>query len=222
MKHPSQIQLVHFAQGLSDVTDRILMEAHQHFCSECENEIKSLRQSVANFESGPGYQNLLQPVLVFEKLKSRLTNQLSESQSLKSQPKGSPLGFPEAVRSELPDESKWKWQSFWPTKGRYALVINDLGSGTKLYCLEYKPRAKAPSHSHQDQEDTVIIKGGYTSGGKHFGEGDWDMQLPITSHPPILIEETGCLCLVRSISPPRFRGLSAWRQLGGINFSLLG
>jgi putative transcriptional regulator len=213
MKHPTQDQIEQYALGRADWTARVLMEAHLAFCPECEKHVQEIRRK--EYQNSDIEHEAISPAYSNDLLKDLVREMETPVGSLVSPPASEiEKCLPESVRAELPPESEWQWRSMWPTKGRIAAIQEDPTTGVSLYCAEFKAGETAPAHEHLVQEDTVMLKGGYTYGDNVVRVGDWDTATPETDHAPTVDLEEDCVCLVRiqTHDSYRFKGSSLWRQ----------
>lgn len=207
MKHPPPDILAAHARGDEPRTLRPMIEAHLAHCSACEGAVARLRAEAPPLDEEPDSDE--SPAL-FGEILARIER---DEGFAASQGEESPAGiFPPAVLDELPDPARWRWISQWPARGRVAEVATD-PDGARLLLLRYQARARTPRHAHVGDEHSVVLAGGYRSGSRELGPGDWDHMAPGTEHQPEMLPDGECWSLVR-VGPGglRYRGLSAWRR----------
>jgi putative transcriptional regulator len=86
-----------------------------------------------------------------------------------------------------------------------------LSAGAKgdLRLIKVAPGQGMPEHGHGGSELTLILAGSYTDKIGRFETGDMADLDENVEHMPIADHQTGCICLVASEGPARFKGLFA-------------
>jgi putative transcriptional regulator len=65
----------------------------------------------------------------------------------------------------------------------------------RISLLRIRAGQKVPSHTHQGDEFTLVLSGGYTDGDTHFGKGDMSLADSAKDHAPVADKDGSCLCL---------------------------
>lgn len=66
-----------------------------------------------------------------------------------------------------------------------------------------------PEHGHGGEEITLVLKGAYRDHMGRFAEGDVaDLDVDV-EHQPVVEQDGGCICLVATERPTRFKSLAA-------------
>lgn len=78
-------------------------------------------------------------------------------------------------------------------------------SGDRLYLLKAKAGMKMPHHSHNGEEWTLILRGGYSAGDVSYKRGDLHIANDDTSHAPHINAEEDCICLVMTQAPLKMK-----------------
>lgn len=117
-----------------------------------------------------------------------------------------------AVASELPCPlsdyvkaplSRLRWSSY----GAIAEVALDVPSNqfrTKL--IKVKAGRSVPRHTHDGQELTLVLEGGFSDGRGHYCKGDLVIADRQVDHSPTADDECDCLCLAVTNAPLRLTG----------------
>jgi putative transcriptional regulator len=66
-----------------------------------------------------------------------------------------------------------------------------------------------PEHGHEGSELTLVLRGAFEDVTGRYGAGDVADLDDTVEHQPVADTQTGCICLVASEKPARFRGLLA-------------
>lgn len=91
------------------------------------------------------------------------------------------------------DEKGWQTATEYPEKTRIKVLRDEKGAKTVLLRLPEKFSMSA--HSHVTGEQHIVLKGGYTSEGRHYGEGTFRFINAHEDHGPFKSEE-GALVLI--------------------------
>jgi|GEM_PF-2416885 len=231
MKHLPASVLRAYALGTADLPLRALAEAHLQVCNECEKKVAQLRaqfepavQHASDFPSAPLFDSICGALKINDESKREIPDYssykdeyiISSPASHQYKPVRHELApyVPASVLAELPEQKQLDWVSMWPTEGRIAKIAEDESSAYSLYCVHFAAGSHAPRHLHMADEQTVILKGGYTHSEGHINEGDWDLAPAGSIHAPSIDKGSECWCLVRIPSQRAFRfsGISAWRE----------
>ena len=212
MKHPSKEALRRVGMGLADVTEALIIEAHLHFCSQCREVVRAACDEIANPDPVARVAELPGDDDILAAINASIDK---DSSVVKAPPSTEQTGFlPGNILQEIGSPDAWKWQSFWPSKGRVALIASDAGSPYELYLGCIAPGASMPGHAHTHLEQTLILKGSYiTAGGEKLVPGGWDEMTPGDIHHPTAGAEEECYCLIRSYKKGyRFVNGARWRN----------
>ena len=64
-----------------------------------------------------------------------------------------------------------------------------------------------PDHGHGGAELTLVLEGAYSDETGAYRRGDMQDVDETIEHTPVADTETGCICLIASEQPARFKGL---------------
>jgi putative transcriptional regulator len=201
MMHPPRETLCAYAEGETELTKRLLVEAHLGLCPTCPNVVGEYRDTnVLLPEGNIGDEIPLPPFdRVWTAVERRAgTPRMSEAAVL-----------PASALASLPDPAGWRWVVAWPRRVTFALLLRDAETGSELYLSYYAPRSRFPRHRHLGLEENLILAGGYQNGDHHVDTGDWVVGAPGTEHTPETDPDEDCWCLSR-IERPGLR-FSGWR-----------
>jgi putative transcriptional regulator len=79
------------------------------------------------------------------------------------------------------------------------------------------PSRALPEHGHGSGELTLVLRGAYSDGLGRFTIGDIADLDGAAVHRPVA-DDTGCICLVATATPPRYRSwfTRLWQRVTGI------
>lgn len=201
--HPDENLLLDYATGSLDEPVGLLVATHLALCPTCRGQVEhyeriggALLDEAANDTSGG---DLLERVLA----------QLDESDMEPDAPKkakSAPIesGIPQPLRDYLGDSvANLPWRS-WPGVKEHRLLAEHEGYTTRL--LSISPGKAMPQHSHEGQEFTLVLRGGFTDGDDHFLPGDVATADPSVDHKPVADSGEDCLCLAVTTGPLKLTG----------------
>ena len=99
--------------------------------------------------------------------------------------------------------SDLKWSRLAPGLKQFVLPA----SGGKLRLLNIAPGTCMPVHGHSGSELTLVVKGSYSDELGRFRVGDVADVDPDITHQPVADTHEGCVCLIATDAPLRFKGL---------------
>lgn len=100
------------------------------------------------------------------------------------------------------------WKRLGPGLWHYPLKLSKDARGD-LRLIKVAPGCKLPEHGHGGEEMTLILRGSYTDVTGHYSVGDVADLDPDIEHAPLTGAGEGCICLIASEKPARFKGLFA-------------
>lgn len=96
-----------------------------------------------------------------------------------------------------------KWRRVMP--GVRECVLHDQdGVEAKLYAI--KAGRRMPSHTHEGQEFTLVLKGGFSDVSGHYMRGDVAVADEDLDHRPVADEGEDCICFAVTDAPLKLTG----------------
>jgi putative transcriptional regulator len=91
------------------------------------------------------------------------------------------------------------------------------GTTGQLRLVRMAPGRALPEHGHGSGELTLVLRGAYSDGLGRFTIGDIADLDGAAVHRPVA-DDTGCICLVATATPPRYRSwfTRLWQRVTGI------
>lgn len=204
MIHPPRDVLHAYATGATQLTRRLLIEAHLALCPDCSALVPRYRDPGDRLPDATIADEVAMPH--FE----RVWDAVERVGEAKGCPEAAAI-LPQPFRAWLPVPAALRWIPMWPHQSRSAVLARDGDGGSVLYLSYYPENSAYPRHRHIGLEENVILSGGYQNGDVHVEAGDWVVGASGTEHAPMTGPGEECWCLSR-VEPPgiRFRG---WREL---------
>jgi putative transcriptional regulator len=218
--HPTDNILVEFAAGTLDTAQAVAVNAHLHFCTKCQQNIKKMEQT------GGAMLDSLDPEALaeesFDKLLSAIeaivpmdlpTNQHTNDTLINSK---TDLKITEAAKiareyGRLPSVVA-KMMSQKTLKWRYvnsSLQTSHLIAGQNIHQVSLQKISAGgivPEHDHSGTEMTVVLKGSFSDVDGIYQAGDFILKEPGQIHQPISARNEDCLCLSVESAPVKLTG----------------
>ena len=96
-----------------------------------------------------------------------------------------------------------KWRRVMPGV-RECLLHDEGGVEAKLYAI--KAGRRMPSHTHEGQEFTLVLKGGFSDVSGHYMRGDIAVADEEVDHKPVADEGEDCICFAVTDAPLKLTG----------------
>lgn len=217
--HPSPDLLVEYASGSLSRAPCISVTTHLQYCATCCHSVESLKEIGGDMldagESVPVSDDLLGKILnciesiADEDLLAEGSHKdlLAEGSSTVPKQKvgdGIAADLPDYVRDLLPmRELNWR-------KLSSSLRVAPISVGEDKYELalhRINAGGKAPSHDHNGQEITVVLKGSFSDEDGVYQPGDFIVRHPGDEHRPFAARNEECICLSVLEAPIRLTGI---------------
>lgn len=199
--HPDGSTLASYAAGTLAEPLAAVVSAHIAMCPACTHALADLElMGAALLLAGPGRpaarSRRREAGPVPEKPPARLVNG--------SRP-GERLPAPIAAAYGLSfDEVPWK--RLGPGVWHHRLALSDDSLGD-LRLLRIAPGRAMPEHGHGGAELTLVLDGAYKDATGVYRRGDLQDVDESVEHTPVSDAELGCVCLIASEQPARFKGV---------------
>ncbi len=103
------------------------------------------------------------------------------------------------------DLSALTWKERSGQIAEYQLLPEHERKGYKTRLLRMAGGAAVPNHTHDGEEYTLVLEGGFTDNGRHYLPGDVSAADDHVTHRPVADPE-GCICLIVTTAPLRMTG----------------
>ena len=206
MHHADEALLLDYASGALSQSASLVVATHLALCPY------SRRLSETLDALGGAELEVATGASLREDSIDRLLQRLDEAPTPKNEPTPKPShGFPEPLNSFIGcsvDELPWKGIG-----GVEICPLAISGESRKTYLMRISGGAKMPRHSHEGDELTLVLEGGYTDRYGAYGRGDLSVCHEDHNHSPVADPE-GCICLISTENKLRMggviSGLVAW------------
>jgi putative transcriptional regulator len=191
--HPEPEMLMEYAAGSASEPISLVIATHVAVCPECRSRVAEYEELGGALLEDIGDGDVDQRV--FDKVFSQLDAATPEICEPAAQPteEEADLRIPNPLRSYLgrPLEDL-AWKKKGPVE-EFEFLTDCPGVTTRL--LKIKSGKAMPRHTHEGMELTLVLAGGFTDQGLHFGRGDIEVADTQTDHAPVADEGEDCYCL---------------------------
>lgn len=184
--HPPVDMLLEYATGALATGPRLVVAAHAALCGDC-------RQQIARFEAvGGAMLNMIEPVALSPHLFEKVSAAIDRL----------PPPAPEKPRGELAKVLPFPLRRYVDSSARWrraGLGIDEielpLASGQhRASLLRIRAGHAMAVHRHAGVEYTVVLAGGFSDAGAHYGIGDLCLAAS-PEHMPVANGTEDCICL---------------------------
>ena len=204
-RHPDDANLMSFAAGTLAEPLAAALASHVALCPRCRREMRLLRSLGGVLLAGvtaAGHSGPAPVVPAREPAASR------ENSSIAVGPGAvGTVGLPKPIAEKYKlalENIPWRWLG--PGIRYHALPLSP-GVVGDLRLLKIAAGRKMPEHGHGGTEMTLVLAGAFRDVSGMFGPGDIQDVDDDVEHRPIVDAELGCICLVASEQPARFKGV---------------
>lgn len=202
--HPDDSTLLSYGAGSLPDALSMVVACHLAVCDHCHGKVADAEQI------GLGLIEQKPVEFMSERSRDWMLAMLDEpvdevcSETLKASV--DPLGgdIPAPLRPLI---GQWFSDLHWRTMapGMKQFILPALEG--KLRLLNIAPGTFMPSHGHSGSELTLVLKGSYSDELGRFSVGDVADVDPDMTHQPVADTHEGCICLIATDGPLRFKGL---------------
>lgn len=200
-RHPDDANLMSFAAGVLAEPLAAVVASHLALCPQCRAEMRTLRTLggvLLADDAVAGSRDL--PYLTPAAASAPIAD--SAALAAKIRPNGLPA--PLAIKYGITLETlAWRWLG--PGVWHHRLPLSP-GVGGDLRLLKIAAGRKMPEHGHGGTELTLVLDGAYSDASGTFRAGDVQDVDDHLQHQPLVDPSLGCVCLVASEQPARFKG----------------
>lgn len=201
--HPDIASLMSCAAGSQPEAMAAVVASHLAVCPACARQVSKLeRIGEALFDSiEPAYLEKAAPVAAARALDAGDAVPALSSKNTSEVP----LPLLALVGTDL-DAVAWK--RLGPGLWHFPLPLSKQAKGD-LRLIKVAPGWTLPDHGHGGEEMTLVLRGSYTDVTGHYAAGDVaDLDIDV-EHAPVTCPKEGCICLIASEKPARFKSLLA-------------
>lgn len=200
-RHPDPVTLMSFAAGSLAEPLAAVVASHLDMCETCRAEVADLELLGAALLTGAdmGPAKAVAPAVPDgprQHRRERIARHPDPSGKL-------PAPLASAFRLSF-DTIPWKRLGPWVWHHRLPLSPGVKGD---LRLLKIGPGRAMPDHGHGGAELSLVLEGAYSDQSGVYRRGDMQDVDETIEHVPVADKELGCICLIASEKPARFKSL---------------
>ena len=201
-RHPDDSSLMSYASGGMAEPLAAVIAGHVSLCPHCRREV-ALMESLGGLvlaDVAPATADFAMPMPVSTTTPGVALNAVAPA------PRGLPGGLPVPLAMHYGiDLETVRWRRLGPGVWHYPLSVS-AGVAGDLRLLKIAAGRKMPSHGHGGAELTLVLDGAYGDSTGIYHPGDVQDVDDDTEHRPIADAVHGCICIIASERPARFKG----------------
>jgi putative transcriptional regulator len=202
--HPDSPTLMSFAAGTLAEPLAAVIAAHAAMCPQCRREIADMEMIGAALMLRQEPEPFMTRSLRADAVQRR---HAPEQRAAAMLAPGERLPASIARAYDLSFDTI-PWRRLGPGVLHHRLALSDNAVGD-LRLLNISAGRRMPEHGHGGAELTLVIDGAYSDETGTYRRGDVQDVDGSTEHTPIADASAGCVCLIASEHPARFKGLVA-------------
>jgi putative transcriptional regulator len=200
--HPDAATLMSFAAGSLSEPLAAVVSAHASMCSDCRSAIRDMETIGAALVLAGAAAEDDAPVRRPAVPTRAHTGAVPAGQAAPVGDKRLPLPIALAYGLSL---DRIPWKRLGPGVWHHRLAVS-AGVAGDLRLLKIASGRRMPEHGHGGAELTLVIDGTYSDQTGTYGRGDIQDVDEDVEHTPVADGITGCVCLIASEHPARFKG----------------
>ena len=190
--------LIDYANGTLPLALEVLVETHISMNPVSAKSIRMLLQL------GGALLENSEPISLsegsFEKLMAEIDSGFDKDREVYNNVSNDNKLLPLPLRNYAQDiDSPKSWKRIGIGLSEQAINFGDDFGSTKLYKIS--PGCSVPSHSHDGNEVTLVLSGGFTDEYGTYGPGDISIQETGAVHKPVADEDGECIVLAVNEGP---------------------
>ena len=200
--HPDDATLMSYAAGSLPESLAAVVSTHLAMCPHCQHEVRVMERV------GTALMEILAPASLTRAVPQMALRAMEAEVGTPAVVEADPLAdIPTPLRhlaGSRINEIHWKrlGMGIW----NVPLKLSHAGDGD-LRLLRVGPGRAMPEHGHGGSELTLILRGCYRDEFGEYWPGDVADLDELVEHRPLAHPELGCICLIASERPAKFKGL---------------
>ena len=198
--HPAEDILVSYAAGSLPEPHSLVIATHLSLCPDC-------RRIAAGLDAlGGAMLEELSPTLLEPDALEKVMARLDEPAPAAAPPAVSDAVLPAPLRAYVGRSIEGiQWKKLGRGIEEFRLPIPNTG-GFTTRLVRVAAGREIPSHSHDGEELTLVLAGGFTDGAENYRRGDVAGADPSVHHRPVADPDGACICLIVTEGKLRFSG----------------
>ncbi len=198
--HPDDSTLLSYGAGSLPDSLALAVACHLSVCDQCRSKVADAEQmGMVLLE-----QETAATISDGKRAQMMALLDIEHDQEISLHNREAEGDIPEPLRPLLGSWfSDLHWRTMAPGMKQFILPA----SRGRLRLLKISAGTCMPSHGHRGSELTLVLKGSYSDELGRFSAGDVADVDPDITHQPVADTHEGCICLIATDGPLRFKGL---------------
>ena len=201
--HPDSDLLLSYATGTLAAGPSLIVATHLALCPHCRADVvgmEAIGGALLSADAGVAVSDDLLPGIL-----ARLDGPPPADPPPPAMvPAGRMAILPEPLRSQIGgDVDRVRWRLTIP--GLHEAAIPCVGGSLRM--MRIRPGRGMPRHTHRGDEFTLVLAGGFSDAGGHYGRGDFATTDANIDHRPVADADGDCICVAFNDAPLRLTGL---------------
>jgi putative transcriptional regulator len=204
--HVDAATLLAFSAGTLNEALSAVVAAHVHGCPDCATEVDRMDLVGATLLATMAVP--MQGTRDTADKTPPFRDTTHENPTTMAKPAtAAPCVVPAPIRAHFGiDNSSIRWKQLAPGVWHHRFKLSRRKSGD-LRLLKIAPGYRMLEHGHGGTELTLVLDGAYSDSTGEYLSGDIQEVAEEIEHCPIADRVSGCICLIASEEPARFRGV---------------
>ncbi|MBT0585835.1 ChrR family anti-sigma-E factor [Alteromonas oceanisediminis] len=188
--HPSEQQLLQFAEGTLPAAESLMLSAHCDMCTVCQERLRYHSENMAKTSlhdeaDNPALDRMLANIIQQPEAERPSLNYSSPSTI---ELDGRRFAVPRALRRYIHKTGNWS-----SLVGKLWQAPVDLGDIGMAHFIYMEKGGRVPEHTHKGSELTLVINGEFSDGIADYDSGDFIAMNGSHTHAPGSDADEGCL-----------------------------
>ena len=202
-RHPDAVTLMSFAAGTLPEPLAAVVAAHAAMCSQCRRELSDLDAlGAALLQQEPKAASPSRSVVNFKAVAAH--QDVAATAPARHIDRNERLPAPIAAAYDL-SMNRIPWKRLGIGIWHHRLPLSH-GNQGDLRLLKIGPGRQMPDHGHGGAELTLVVDGAFSDNTGVYKRGDLQDLDDSIEHTPLADQTEGCICLIASELPARFKG----------------
>jgi len=200
--------LAEYASGTLGEAQSVLVASHLTLCPESRKKAELLDQIGGLYISEAESSSLASNT--FDKVIARIDDDKDADCKQDEDVVSSELAIiPKPIRDRLPNPLSTK---NWKRLGKNISYVDIPSSQpkTSMRLMKLSAGTKIPVHSHNGNEYTMVIAGGFSDHYGSYERGDVAVRDESDTHQPIVDDSEDCICFIVTEAPLKIKGLAGF------------
>lgn len=200
--------LAEYASSTLGESQSVLVASHLTLCPKC------LKESERFDQIGGLFMSEAEDTALDSNLLDKVLSRLDETKDNECKPDKNVVTsdlamIPKPIRDRLPPTLKIQ---NWKRLGKNIKYIDlpNTQPKTSMRLMKLSAGTKIPLHSHNGNEYTMVISGGFSDHYGSYQRGDVAVRDESDTHQPVVDDSEDCICFIVTEAPLKIKGVAGF------------